>query len=103
MPDRLRAALLLAGRLAIPTKTPLAFSQLSVRLDSFMRVPLQVLRTSLPGRAWLWYLFRLVRMQSQRSLSLRVALAFPIHFCMEGHSSSMELNGYTIISEDMNH
>ena len=39
-----------------------------------MRVPLQVLRTSPPGRAWLWYLFQLVRMQSLPSLSLRVVI-----------------------------
>src|SRR5258708_16621427 len=74
MPDRSRVVLPAGGRLAIPTKTPLTLSQSSGRLDSFSRVPLQVFRTSLPGRALLWYLFQLVRMQSRSSLSFRMAI-----------------------------
>ncbi len=49
MPVRLWGALLEGGRLAIPTKTPLAVSQLFGRLGSSLRVPPQVLKTSLPG------------------------------------------------------
>src|SRR5258708_1529899 len=74
MPERSGAGLLPTGRFAIPTKTPLAFSQFFGRLGSFLRVPLQVLSTSLPGRAWFWYLFQLMRMQSRLSLSFRVAI-----------------------------
>ena len=73
------AGLLLAGQLAMPTKTPFALSQFSGRLGSFLRVPLQVLSMSLPGRAWFWYLFQLVRIQSRLSLSFRVAI---MQFCV---------------------
>ncbi len=45
------------GQLAIPTKTPLAVGQFS---GSFWRVPFQVLRNRLTGRALFWYLNLLV-------------------------------------------
>src|SRR5258708_13252432 len=54
----------LLRRGGIPTKTPLTLSQFSGMLDSFWRVPLQVLRTRFSGIASLPYFLLLVRILS---------------------------------------
>lgn len=53
---------------------PLAVSQLHGRLGSSLRIPPQVLRTSLPGRALFWHLFRLVSIRSRSILSLSMEI-----------------------------
>src|SRR5260221_10563923 len=73
MPDWWVVVWFWEGRLAIPTKTPLAIGQLSGRQCSFWRVLLQVL-TRLAGRALLRYFFLHVSMQLHSSLLFMVAV-----------------------------
>ena len=60
------------GQSGIPTKTPLARSQFSSRLFSFVRVLLHVLRTRSSGRAYFPYLILLERDLSWSRRSFRV-------------------------------
>src|SRR5260221_5590945 len=58
--------------LALPTKTPLAVSHFLGRRCSSLSVPLHVLSTRFSGRAFLPYLFLLVRVLSWLSLQFMV-------------------------------
>src|SRR5258708_28646804 len=72
------------GSLAIPTKTQLTDSQLSGRWCLFVRVPFQVFRTRLWGRALHLYLMLFVREQSSSSLLLRIAISWFLTSCGSG-------------------
>ncbi len=72
------------GLLAIPTKTLLTDSQLSGRRCLFVRVPFQVFRTRLWGRALRLYLMLFVREQSSLSLLLRIAISWFLTSCGSG-------------------